>query len=448
MPHTGRVAAKCAFCGGQRPLDFSYGGRCGRTGVGQSGGDRTIGKDAFDFTPFHAALAGQRYLLVAPIAWYRDDRGAVWLDDAWHRDLLAHLEYIGDLTVLAPLAPLPDPMPENLRQVPAEPALRFVDFSVGGSTLKALLRAPATLAAAWRAVRRADIVHSGAAGWPLPPGMFINPAARLQGKPLVIVIESAFWRLTGPGPHGVFRRLRAGMTEALARWSIRRARLTVLTHEGYRDSLARDVSGTVMVIPASWIDADTVVPEAVAQGLREGPARLLLAARLTPEKGIASALEAVERAGPGLSLTVIGDGPLREQVAAAAERLGPERLRLLDPVPYGPAFFDLIREHDAVLVPTLSDEQPRILFDAYSQGRPALASDTAGNREAAQEGATAWLYAPGDVDALTRLFDRAAVDPGALRSMGPAARALALRHTHQQMHYRRAEKLAEIFGKR
>lgn len=385
---------------------------------------------------------------MAPIPWYRDAQGTVWLDDAWHRDLLAHLDYIDDLTVLAPQAPLPDPMPDNLRKIEDAPGLRFIDLPSGGSTGRALLRVPATLAAVWRAVRRADIVHSGAAGWPLPPGLFVNPAAVLLRKPLVIVIESAFWRLTGPGPHGPLRRLRAGMTEALARWSIRRARLTVLTHEGYRDSLARGVPGRVMVIPASWIDADAVVPEAMAQTRREGPARLLLAARLTPEKGIASALEAAERAGPGLSLTVIGEGPLREQVAAAAERLGPERLRLLDPVPYGPSFFDLIRDHDAVLVPTLSDEQPRILFDAFSQGRPALASDTEGNREAAQEGETAWLFAPGDVDALTRLFDRAAVDPSGLRAMGPAARALALRHTHQRMHYARAETLAELFGKR
>ncbi|TDK44471.1 glycosyltransferase [Antarcticimicrobium luteum] len=386
-------------------------------------------------------------MLVAPVAWYRDAAGAVWLDDAWHHDLLAHLDYIDDLTVLAPCAALPEPRPGNLRKVDDTPSLRFVDLPGGGSTAKALLRVPATLAAVWRAVRRADIVHSGAAGWPLPPGLFVNPVAVLLRKPLVIVIESAFWRLTGPGSHGALRRLRAGMTEALARWSIRRARLTVLTHEGYRDSLAGDAHGMVMVIPASWIDAETVVSEGAAQTLRDGPARLLLAARLTPEKGITSALEAVERAGPGLSLTVIGEGPLREQVAGAAERLGPDRLRLLDPVPYGPAFFSLIRDHDAVLVPTLSDEQPRILFDAYSQGRPALASDTAGNREAAQEGQTAWLFAPGDVDALTRLFDRAAAAPEALRAMSPAARALALQHTHQQMHYQRAEKLAELFGK-
>ncbi len=401
---------------------------------------------AHDFTAIRAALADRRYLLVAVALWYRDDQGAVWLDVSWCRDLIGHLDYLQDLTVLAPCRPLPDPCPDNLRPLGEVPGLRFVAFPYPDSTQRALLRAPAMVAAAWRAVRGADIVHSGAAGWPLPPGFFVNPIAVLLRRPLVIVIESAFWRLTGPGPHGALRRFRARMTEALARWSIRRARLTVLTHEGYRDSLARDAKGEVMVIPASWIDAEMVVSEAAAKSDRSGPVRLLLAARLTPEKGIADALDALERAGPGLSLTVIGEGPLRDRVAEAAARLGDDRLRLLDPVPYGAAFFDLLRAHDAVLVPTLSDEQPRILYDAFSQARPALAASTAGNREAAREGETAWCYPPGDVAALTALMNRAASDPGALRAMGPAARMMALSHTHQGMHFTRAEKLAELFG--
>jgi len=421
-----------------------------QTNVSSSGqliGEYRLQNHDLDFGEFRTALAAQRYLLVATVPWYQDANGEVWLDDMWHRDLLAHLDYISNLIVLAPRRTLPVPRPETLLPVSEVPSLDFLDFPCPESTARAVLKSPMLFAAAWRAVRQADIVQSGAAGWPLPPGLFVNPVAALLQRPLVIVIESAFWRLTGPGPHSLLRRLRAKVSEALARWSIRHAHLSVLTHAGYRDTLAQKTRGDVMVIPASWIDAETVVSEKAAQTTRTGPGRLLLAARLTAEKGISSVLEALERADPGVSLTIIGEGPLRSMVAQASERLGRERLRLLDPVPYGPEFFALIREHDAVLVPTLSDEQPRILYDAFSQGRPALASDTPGNREAAREGETAWLFAPGDVGALTQLLNRAGVDAQALRAMQPAARDLALQHTHQHMHYLRAKKLAALFGK-
>ncbi len=47
------------------------------------------------------------------------------------------------------------------------------------------------------------------------------------------------------------------------------------------------------------------------------------------------------------------------------------RVSLLEPVSYG-TFLNLLRGFDAILVPSLSDEQPRPIFDAFSQAVPVL----------------------------------------------------------------------------
>jgi len=122
-----------------------------------------------EFAPLKARLAHLRYLLVADPPGYRDARGAIWLDRLWARDLLRHLDYISDLTVLAPARPMPE-APGDLVRLPDLPGLRFRHLPNGTSPARRLLRLPAMLGAAAVAVRRADVVHSGAAGGRLHRG--------------------------------------------------------------------------------------------------------------------------------------------------------------------------------------------------------------------------------------------------------------------------------------
>jgi glycosyltransferase involved in cell wall biosynthesis len=401
---------------------------------------------ATDLAEARRALAGCRYLLVVPVPWFCAPDGGIWLDTLWHRDLVRHLDYIADLTVLAPRRPLGER--RGLVALEPRPGLAFRALPEGRGMAEALLRAPAMLAAAVAAVRRADLVHSGIAGWPLPPGLLVNPVARALRRPLVIVVESAFWRLSGPGPHGRGARLRAGVTERLARWSVRQAALSVFTHAGYRDTLARGARGAVLVTPAAWIDAADLVPDAAAATAARGaPVRLLFAGRLIPEKGVATliaALAAAEAAGVPVLLDVIGEGPLRADLAGLAARLRRVRLGLREPLPYGPAFFALLRGYHGLVVPSHSDEQPRILVDAAAQAVPALASDTPGHRALVAEGVTGWLHRPGDAAALAAALARATAEPATLAAMGRAARAGAEGRTHQAMHAARAQALAAL----
>ena len=232
------------------------------------------------------------------------------------------------------------------------------------------------------------------------------------------------------------------MTERLARFFVNRADLTLFTHEGYRRSLLTRPGRRGLVIPASWIDErDVLSPAAAADAWcakrASPPVRLLFAARLVPEKGTELLLEAVARArvaAGALHIDVIGDGPGRKACEGAARRGGAIALRLLDPIPYGPGFFALLRGYHAALVPSLSDEQPRIVFDAFAQAVPVIAADTPGLAGNVRAGETGWLVPSGDAQAWAEALARAAGSARELERMGLAALGAAQAMTHAKMH--------------
>ena len=398
--------------------------------------------DGSEFPVLKARLAGVRYLMVVPIPWHRDGAGVIWLDPLWARDLVRHLDYLSDLTILAPEGP----MERGMVALSALPGLTFAPFPEGQSLSGAVMRLPAMARAAWRALGQADLCHTGAAGWPIPPGLVVNPLAALRGVPMVMTVESAFWRGDG-GRRGWGARLKGAVIEALARWSARRAVLNVFTHARYRDTLARGARGEVLITPATWLDQSAVLDPARARALWQGrPARLrfVLAARLIPAKGIDTALAALAQSAGDWQLDIIGEGPMAARIRDAAQA-APGRLRLLDPVPYGPEFFTLLQGYHGLLVPSLSDEQPRILYDGFAQALPAIASDTAGHVEAVIPGQTGLRFPPGDAAALARLLD--GLEGGALRQMGLSARDWVDGRTHETMHLLRARALARLFGR-
>ncbi len=409
------------------------------------------------FASARASLAATRYLMTTPIPWYVDADGKVWLGRLWERDLRRHFDYISHMILLGPRLPKEQGAAEDLVPVdlPAGAHISFQHLPVGKNTLSDIFVLPAKSFAALRAVRGADIVHSGVAGWPIPPGLPVNIMAVLFRKPLVIVIESAFWRVDSAKNPGIAARLRARLTEAFARWSAKHAALSVFTHDGYRDSLRRpNARGSAIVTPATWIDSADVLDLASAEAAwdaKPAKVRYVMAGRLVEGKGVAlllDSLRAADKAGLAFEVDIMGEGPMRDDILATAEGLGHVKLRWLPPLAYGPPFSEALRSYHALLVPTLSDEQPRIIYDAFAQAVPVIASDTPGNRAAVIDGQTGYRFAPGSDEALLALMKNLATAPDELRQMGLVARQIALGSTHQLMHLTRADALAVMLTNR
>jgi len=398
------------------------------------------------------------YLLVIHIPLIIDRHGRRWIERLWEVDLARHTEYIQHLTVACPFVHA-----EAVGDlVPAvERGLRFVEIPYPRRSLWAMMRAPLTAWQLARLIGRYDFVHSiYASWWPFATPYLANLIAHCRGKCLMVNVEASPWRLSQGERPSRFRRFKAHAAEALNRWTISLADIAFFTHEGYKRDLMTGHSERGHVIHASWIDEAVVLSDEKARARwqarrRDGGVelRLLFAGRLQEDKGIHVMLDAVRRLRSDgrtqMHLSIIGAGELegacREQAKYSDQRV---QVELLDPVPYGEPFFALLRLFDAILVPSLADEQPRIVYDAYSQAMPVLGSATQGLKTCVTEGVNGRLFAPGDAQALADTVRWAANEPDALQRLGLAALATARAMTHQEMHRRRHVLIARTLAER
>lgn len=387
-------------------------------------------------------------LLVAP-------DGRRYVDRLWAKDLLQHLAYLPRLTLCCYELAAPEQRDDLicLDDDKRFGTLRTVGLPRPAGLADAVRLAPRTAATLWAETGRCRIVHSSVAGWPLPEAWFLTPMLAWRRRLHLIIVESAFWRVPAQNPDAsILRRAWSRLQERLARACLDRAQLVIFTQDAYRRSLLTQPERG-HVIEASWLDADGIVD---AAGLAQRQAvkvsrtglRVAFFGRLTREKGVLDAIAAgvrLRRAGIDLVMDVYGEGPLHERASHSAREAG-GGVFLHSPVPYGPAFFARLADYDAVLVPTLSDEQPRIVFDAFSQGVPVIASDTAGHRQCVTAGETGVFHAPGDVAAVERALREIVADKVRWLALGTACREQACRHTHEAMHERRRRLLEPLLN--
>jgi len=154
----------------------------------------------------------------------------------------------------------------------------------------------------------------------------------------------------------------------------------------------------------------------------DGRLRLLSVGRLTPWKGLGTAVRAVGLArsrGVDATLTIAGEGDHREALTNLVSELGLGGVVRF--VGHTRAVADLHRDHDAFLFPSESEGLGNALLEAMASARPAIVSDIAPSREAA--GPAALRFRPGDEAALAAAIGRVAAMSQAERAaMGSRAR--------------------------
>ncbi len=395
-----------------------------------------------------------KYLLVINIPHYQNPDGTYSVDQLWHKDLQIHRYYLSNLRLASPRRLGQAPQTTRvLEDTQGMGRLSHVPMPDPSSVPGSLLTTPQTLLELWKAVGQADVVHVGVGGWPYPIGWPAALFAKIRKKFLLVVVESAPWRLGFQPGASLKQKFLGHVYETMARWSVNQADMALFTQAEYQASLLR--SGRPgLVTNATWIDEELILNDAeAAQSWNDKPSsplRLLFAGRVTNAKGIGSLIEAartLDRSGVHAQIDIIGEGDrLDDCQALSAELTGPTNVRILAPVPYGAPFFELVRAYHAVLVPSLADEQPRIIYDAYSQAVPVIASDTAGIRDCATDGETAILVPSGDAGALATAIQRAASEIDQLRKMGGNALEIARKKTHAEMHRTRHALLKELLG--
>jgi glycosyltransferase involved in cell wall biosynthesis len=399
----------------------------------------------------------KRYLLVTNIKCYRDQKRVRYLDPLWQKDLIEHFQYLKNFTLAAPCQQ--DKPPKGAIALDSDPSfsnIQFIDLPSPNSFASAIVLLPATIVRLWQAIGKADLVHTGVAGWPIPMGWLVTPIVRLRRKFYILIVESAPWRLQPGLPVKIKARITAPICERLNRWCVNTADLAIFTQQEYLKSLLTKQQKLGYVIHASWIDEENIISEAEATEIwhkKISPStqelKVLFAGRLNASKGILVLLEAMkilDKDNIPVKLDILGQGELLsecERVSKLSQRA--TEIKILGTVPYGFEFFQLLQEYHAIVVPSISDEQPRIVYDAYSQGIPVLATDTAGLRDCIQNGKTGLLANSNDPIALADLLKWSWQNLSQLKSMGFASLKVARNMTHQEMHRKRWQLLLDRF---
>jgi glycosyltransferase involved in cell wall biosynthesis len=398
------------------------------------------------------------YLLVLCITSFRDSRGFHYVDRLWYKDLIEHVRYLKHFTLAAPCKQANPPEGTVcLEEEAVFSGMRFVDLPAPDSFVEAVQQLPATIAQLWQEIGQATVVHSGVAGWPIPPAWLVTPLLLLRKRFYLIVVESAFWRLEPGAAHSLKNRVRSSVTEGLNRWCMNKTDLAIFSQPEWRDSLLTSAQTRSMIIHCSWIDEPIILSDAEAQTLWQqkiGPQcdqlRLILVGRLEVFKGVRVLLQALEilsRENVPVQLDIVGLGPLYDECVEASQRLrGSVEINILGSVTYGPELFTLLRTHHALVAPNLSEEVTRIVYDSYSQALPVLASSTNGLLECVPADETGRHYAVNDPVALANTVKWAWENLDRLEAMGMNSLQVARSLTHQEMHRKRWQALQEMLG--
>lgn len=183
------------------------------------------------------------------------------------------------------------------------------------------------------------------------------------------------------------------------------------------------------------IETDGIVP-APGQG-----DYVLYSGRLSPEKGLLTLLQAM--VGLPLPLRIAGDGPLRAELEAFADRHG-----LRDRVTFtghlaGPDLARQYRDAAFVVLPAEWHENaPVAVLEAFAHGKSVVGSDLGGIPELVEDGRTGRLFPAGDAAALRERLAATWNDRAARGDMGAAGRRRVVAEFSAERH---ADALLELY---
>ncbi len=172
---------------------------------------------------------------------------------------------------------------------------------------------------------------------------------------------------------GAIEGLLAGRTDGLA--------VIAAEDEAWAQRARLDRRTRLYRLPGAGMDVEAVQRSAVEQPL-PGTVALFcgeLVGKKDPLKAVAAVLAHRELFGSDLGLVVVGDGPLRGAVEAAAAPLRARDRFLL--IPRSHVVPGLIKGASVVLLPSQREGVPRVVMEALSAGTPVLCRSNRGTRE-------------------------------------------------------------------
>lgn len=231
--------------------------------------------------------------------------------------------------------------------------------------------------------------------------------------------------------HGYTKaNLKLRFYERLDRWSLQKPDRIVTVCKPFAAELVRNgiPDDRVMVI-SNAVESRPTPSDADIAALRQqwrldaGEGVILSVGRLSPEKGhldlIAAFKQWLMMSPPRqrFTLLIVGDGPNRRRLEKAAADLG-DRVRFLG---HQADVWPLYFVADIFVLPSHTEGSPLVLLEAMAAGRAILATAVGGTPETVENGVSALLVPPGDVDQLRSALSRLTADRDQRARLGRSA---------------------------
>lgn len=157
--------------------------------------------------------------------------------------------------------------------------------------------------------------------------------------------------------------------------------------------------------------------------------RLVCVGRFAEQKGLPVLVEAaglLKERGVDFELTLVGGGPLQQEIEAMVDRLGlRDRVRLAG-WRSNAEVRDFILNSRALVLPSFAEGLPVVLMEGLALGRPVVSTWVAGIPELVRPGENGWLVPPSSAEALADALAEVLAAPVArLEEMGRAGAARA-----------------------
>ena len=266
---------------------------------------------------------------------------------------------------------------------------------------------PRTLFALTNLIRREriDVVHAHGYG----ASAFARLAGRLTHVPVIVHQHDSL--AEGPWYARLCDRLMAPWTASTL--AVSEAVREFCAHERSLSAAPIEVWHPAVASPAQAIDAPRRAAAKKALGIPTGHVVVGSVARLVPEKGVRCLVEAMPRvlaARPDTTFVIVGDGPERPALEAAATRLGVDAsIRWLG---YQHDVQPALAAMDCFVSTSVVDGAPLAVFEAMASGTAIVATAVSGTLDVLKHEANALLVPSRDPRALAEALAKLVQDAG------------------------------------
>ena len=136
--------------------------------------------------------------------------------------------------------------------------------------------------------------------------------------------------------------------------------------------------------------------------------RIVSAGRLSPEKGHRFLIEALNGLNTEFTVTILGDGVLKEELCRLIDQY--DLSDLIDLPGFSEDVLPILSNANLFVLPSLHEGSPNALIEAMAVGLPCIASAVGGVLELIEDGQSGLLVPPADSEALEAAIHRILTD--------------------------------------